>query len=52
MTVLVFDVGGTRVKAGLAGSDGISSVATVLTDASSADALVDQMATLGRQLLP
>jgi glucokinase len=51
MTVLVFDVGGTRTKAGLAGPDGISSVATVLTDASSADALVAQIAALGRQLL-
>jgi glucokinase len=51
MTVLVFDVGGTRLKACLAGPDGISPVATVPTDASSADALVAQMATLGRQLL-
>ena len=51
MTVLVFDVGGTRVKGGVAGPEGISSVTTVLTDASSADALVAQMAGLGRQLL-
>ena len=51
MTVLVFDVGGTRVKAGLAGGQGIASLTTVPTDASSADALVEQLATIGRRLL-
>jgi glucokinase len=51
MTVLVFDVGGTRLKAGLAGPDGISSLTIVPTDVSSADALVAQTAALGRRLL-
>jgi len=51
MTVLVFDVGGTRLKAGLAGPDGISSLTVVPTDVSSADALVAQTAAIGRRLL-
>jgi glucokinase len=51
MTVLVFDVGGTRLKAGLARPDGISSLTTVRTDVASADALLAQMAAVGRQLL-
>jgi glucokinase len=51
MTVLVFDVGGTRLKAGLAGPDGISSLTVVPTDVSSADALVAQTAAIGRRLM-
>src|SRR6478735_1656030 len=51
MTVLVFDLGGTRLKAGLAGPDGISSLTIVPTEVSSADALVDQTAALGKELL-
>ena len=51
MTALVFDVGGTRLKAGLANAGAISSLATVRTEAASADALVDQMAGVGRKLL-
>ena len=51
MTVLVFDVGGTRLKAGVVGANGIASVTTVPTDATSVDALVDQMVAVGRDLL-
>ena len=51
MRVLVFDVGGTQLKAGLAGPEGISSFTTVRTDSASTDALVAQMSALGRQLL-
>src|SRR5258708_7137023 len=51
MRVLVFDVGGTRLKAGLATHGGISSLTSVPTDAASLDALVGQMATVGRKLL-
>jgi glucokinase len=51
MTVLVFDIGGTRVKAGLAGDDGISSLTTVPTEVGSVGGLVNQIATVGRQLL-
>jgi glucokinase len=51
MTVLVFDVGGTRLKAGLATPGGIASLTSVPTDAASLDALVAQMATVGRKLL-
>jgi glucokinase len=51
MTVLVFDVGGTRLKAGLAKPGGISSLTAIPTEAPSADALVEQMTRVGRQLL-
>ncbi|MFL5963407.1 MAG: ROK family protein [Gaiellaceae bacterium] len=51
MTVLVFDVGGTRLKAGLVGPDGIRPKAVVPTDVSSADALIEQIVALGGQLL-
>jgi glucokinase len=51
MTVLVFDVGGTRLKAGLVEAGRISSSTSVPTDATSADALVAQMAAVGGQLL-
>ncbi len=49
--VLVFDVGGTRLKAGLVGPDGIGPTAVVPTDVSSADALIEQIVALGEQLL-
>ena len=51
MTVLVFDTGGTRLNAGLAGPDGLWSHAIVPTDVSSADALVALTAALRRRLL-
>jgi sugar (pentulose or hexulose) kinase len=35
MTVVAFDVGGTRVKAGLVGPDGIGSITVVPIDVSS-----------------
>jgi len=51
MTVLVFDVGGTRLKAGLAAPSGIASLTALPTEVASADALVAQMTGVGRQLL-
>src|SRR5258707_14731266 len=51
MAVLVFDVGGTRLKAGLAAPSGIASVTALPTEVASADALVAQMTGVGRQLL-
>jgi glucokinase len=53
MSVLVFDIGGTRIKAGVAAARGlVSSVTTVVTDVSSPDALVAQIEALGAKLLP
>jgi glucokinase len=48
---LVFDVGGTRIKAGLVQDGAVGATATVATDGSEvASAVVDQLVGLGRQL--
>ena len=53
MTVLVFDIGGTRIKAGIAaGQAHVSSLRTAETDASSPDALIAQIQALAAELLP
>lgn len=51
MPTLVLDVGGTRIKAGLARAGAIASTATVPTDDSGvADAVLEQLVQLGRQV--
>jgi glucokinase len=48
---LVFDVGGTRIKAGLAHAGAIASTTSVATDVSgAAAALIAQLASIGREL--
>ena len=51
MTVLAFDIGGTRVKAGLVDAGRVAATATETTDTSrAATSLLQQLVKLGRQL--
>jgi glucokinase len=51
VTVLAYDVGGTRIKAGLVDAGRVTSSATVATDRSGTAAdVIDQIVTLGREV--
>jgi glucokinase len=50
MTVLAFDIGGTRIKAGLVTEGQVSSLATIATEERSATAVLARIVALGREV--